>query len=173
MELKEIQDLIKFVARSGATEVDLEMDGIKINIKTPGKKGAKGEETIVVQQVPVANPAPATMNLPSVTPAAVADAAPAQAKKPAAEEAAASEDANLITIKSPMIGTFYRKPGADKDAFVNVGDSVSNGQVVCIIEAMKLFNEIESEVSGKIVKVLVDDASPVEYDQPLFLVDPS
>jgi acetyl-CoA carboxylase biotin carboxyl carrier protein len=160
MELKEIQDLIKFVAKSGANEVDLEMDGIKISIKTGAPKGTRSEETVIVQQMPMA-----------AAPAPVA-AAPA-AVTPAAAAAPASEDSKYITIKSPMIGTFYRKASPEKDLFVNVGDSVSPGSVVCVIEAMKLFNEIESEISGKIVKVLVDDSTPVEFDQPLFLVDPS
>ncbi len=164
MELKEIQDLIKFVAKSGASEVDLEMDGVKISIKTGAKEG---KNEVVVQQVPVAAPSPA----PAPAPAPVAAApAPAPASSPAP---AADDDSKYVTIKSPMIGTFYRKPSPDKELFVNVGDSVSKGSVVCVIEAMKLFNEIESEVSGKIVKVLVDDATPVEFDQPLFLVDPS
>jgi acetyl-CoA carboxylase biotin carboxyl carrier protein len=165
MNLNEIQELIKFVSKSGVTEVEIEQKDFKITIKTETKK-TKSEQTIVLQQ-------------PAVAPAQVAavPAAPVQAPvsaAPAAPAAApASDDSKLITIKSPMIGTFYRSPGPDKDAFVNVGDEVKAGKVVCIIEAMKLFNEIESEISGKIVKVLVDDASPVEYDQPLFLVEPA
>ncbi len=167
MDLKEIQNLIKFVARSGAAEVNLETEDFKIVIKTEGAVKSEG----AVQQV-ISVPQPSA-------PAAVA--APAQAASPASApeapaagaSAPAEDDSNLVTIKSPMIGTFYRRPSPDKDIFVNVGDEVSQGSVVCIIEAMKLFNEIESEVSGKIVKVLVDDQSPVEYDQPLFLVDPS
>lgn len=165
MNLNEIQELIKFVSKSGVTEVEIEQKDFKITIKTETKK-TKSEQTIVLQQ-------------PAVAPAQVAaiPAAPVQAPvsaAPAAPAAApASDDSKLITIKSPMIGTFYRSPGPDKDSFVNVGDEVKAGKVVCIIEAMKLFNEIESEISGKIVKVLVDDASPVEYDQPLFLVEPA
>jgi len=161
LDLKEIQELIKFVAKSGASEVDLEIGDIKISIKTPPKKG-RGDTQVetFVQQIPVAAPAMAPLAIPT---AALATTA-----------AAATEDeSQYITIKSPMIGTFYRKPSPDKDAFASVGDDVSVGTVVCIVEAMKLFNEIESEVSGKIVKVLVDDLSPIEYDQPLFLVDPS
>ena len=162
MDLKEIQHLIRFVAKSGASEVELEMDGIKIAIKTTGEGDVR--ETTLIQQVPVAAAQP--MVAPQqAAPAPAADAAPA-APAPA-------EDANLITVKSPMIGTFYRRPSPDKDLFVNVGDEIKEGTVVCVIEAMKLFNEIESDVSGKIVKVLVEDSSPVEYDQPLFLVDPS
>ena len=161
MDLKEIQHLIRFVAKSGASEVELEMDGIKISIKTSGE--GDGRETTVIQQVPVAAAQPVA------APQQVAPAPPESA--PAAT--APAEDANLITVKSPMIGTFYRRPSPDKDLFVNVGDEIKEGTVVCVIEAMKLFNEIESEISGKIVKVLVEDSSPVEYDQPLFLVDPS
>jgi len=162
MKLTEIQELIKFVSRSGVTEVEIEQKDFKIKITAETKKPRK-EETVYVQAAPVAAPVQA---------APVAAPAPTAAPTPAAP-VAAEESSNLITIKSPMIGTFYRSPGPDKDLFVNVGDSVQKGSVLCIIEAMKLFNEIESEVSGKIVKVLVDDASPVEYDQPLFLVDPS
>ncbi|NND61829.1 MAG: acetyl-CoA carboxylase biotin carboxyl carrier protein [Flavobacteriaceae bacterium] len=165
MELKDIQNLIKFVAKSGASEVKLEMEDVKITIRT-GKEGTKGETTYI-QQVPT---------IAAAAPAAPATPAPVEAAAPAATEAAppaATEDSNYITIKSPIIGTFYRKPSPDKPAFKEVGDSVAVGDVLCVIEAMKLFNEIESEVSGKIVKVLVDDSSPVEFDQPLFLVDPS
>ncbi|MGV7106299.1 acetyl-CoA carboxylase biotin carboxyl carrier protein [Flavobacterium sp. U410] len=160
MDIREIQNLIKFVAKSGATEVKLEMDDFKITIKTT----TEGAETTYVQQVPV------TTALPQA--AAPMPVAPTTAA-PVAAEATSSDDNKYITVKSPIIGTFYRKPSPDKPAFVEVGASISKGDVVCVIEAMKLFNEIESEVSGKIVKVLVDDASPVEFDQPLFLVDPS
>ncbi|WP_420571148.1 acetyl-CoA carboxylase biotin carboxyl carrier protein [Kordia sp.] len=164
MDLKEIQSLIKFVAKSGASEVKLEMEDVKITIKT-GE--TKGEMTTVVQQIPMAGipQQPAAPVVPVAQPAA-----PAASEAPAA---ATSDDSKYVTIKSPIIGTFYRKPSPDKPAFVEVGDSISVGSVLCVIEAMKLFNEIESEVSGKIVKVLVDDSSPVEFDQPLFLVDPS
>jgi acetyl-CoA carboxylase biotin carboxyl carrier protein len=158
MDLKEIQNLIKFVAKSGASEVALEMDDIKITIKTGSEAST---ETTIVQQVPMAAP----MMAQPVVPAAVAVDAPAAP--------AVDDDSKYIAIKSPIIGTFYRKPSPDKETFAKVGDEISAGSVVCIIEAMKLFNEIESEVSGTIVKVLVDDNSPVEYDQPLFLVDPS
>ena len=167
MDIKEIQELIKFVAKSGATEVNLEIDNVKISIKSPAKKGSVPETTII-QQIPVAQSPAAVM--PTASPA------PAPAATPAADapaKAEPSDDDKYITVKSPMIGTFYRKPSPDKDTFVNVGDSIKSGDVLCVIEAMKLFNEIESEVSGKIVKVLVDDSTPVEYDQPLFLVDPS
>ncbi|MAM30753.1 MAG: acetyl-CoA carboxylase, biotin carboxyl carrier protein [Flavobacteriaceae bacterium] len=161
MEIKEIQSLIKFVAKSGASEVKLEMEDVKITIRT-GDAGNKGETTYI-QQVP------AMAAAPTAAAAAPAAAAPAQA----APAPAADEDSKYITVKSPIIGTFYRKPAPDKPVFVEVGDTINPGDVLCVIEAMKLFNEIESEVSGKIVKMLVDDASPVEFDQPLFLVDPS
>lgn len=158
MDIKDIQNLIKFVAKSGASEVKLEMDDLKITIKT----GSEGDTTIVhqvpAQQLPQQAMVPAT-SVEQATPVA---AAPAPA-----------EDSKLITIKSPIIGTFYRKPSPDKPLFVEVGQTIGEGDVLCVIEAMKLFNEIESEVSGKIVKVLVDDSTPVEFDQPLFLVDPS
>jgi len=161
MELKEIQDLIRFVAKSGVSEVELESKGFKIIIKT-------GQVPTIVH---AAMPAP----MPLAMPAAAAPApAPAPAPQAAAAPAPAPEKAgNYITIKSPMIGTFYRSSGPGKPPFVNVGDEIKAGKPVCIIEAMKLFNEIESEVSGIIVKVLVDDATPVEYDQPLFLVEPA
>ncbi|WP_223032385.1 acetyl-CoA carboxylase biotin carboxyl carrier protein [Hanstruepera marina] len=160
MDLKDIQNLIKFVAKSGASEVKLETDDIKITIRTGSDEK---ETTTFVQQVPVN------------APVAQAQAAPAPVAQatPAAETPAASDDSKYITVKSPIIGTLYRKPSPDKPVFVEVGQTVKEGDVLCIIEAMKLFNEIESEVSGKIVKVLVDDSSPVEFDQPLFLIDPS
>ena len=161
MDLKEIQALIKFVAKSGAQEVSLETEDFKINIKT----GSDAEQPTIIQAMaPQAHVAMA---------AAPAPAAPAPAAAAPVDEAPADDNSNYITVKSPMIGTFYRSANPEADAFVKVGDEVNPGDVVCIIEAMKLFNEIESEVSGKIVKVLVDDQTPVEYDQPLFLVDPS
>ena len=160
MNLNEIQDLIKFVAKSGVSEVEIEQKDFKICIKA---EKAKAEQQIIVQ---AAVPAPV-----AAAPAPVAAAPSPAPATPAA--APASDDSKYITVKSPMIGTFYRSAGPDKEPFVSVGNSVGKGDTICIIEAMKLFNEIESEVSGKIVKVLVDDASPVEYDQPLFLVDPA
>ena len=160
MDIKQIQDLIKFVAKSGVNEVAIEEEDFKITIKT------NQAPTYVTATVPAAAPAP----LPAAAPAAPAAAPAAEAPKPAA--AKTEDTSNYLTIKSPMIGTFYRSPSPDKPAFVNVGDDVASGKVVCIVEAMKLFNEIESEVTGKIVKILVDDAQPVEYDQPLFLVEP-
>lgn len=160
MDIKQIQDLIKFVAKSGVNEVSIEEQDFKITIK------ANQEPTYVTASVPspmqVAQ-APATV-----------PAAPAVAEAPQAAPAHAADDTSkYLTIKSPMIGTFYRSASPDKPSFVNVGDDVKAGDVVCIVEAMKLFNEIESEVTGKIVKVLVDNAQPVEYDQPLYLVDPN
>jgi len=163
MEIKEIQNLIKFVAKSGASEVKLEMDDIKITIKT-----GSDEPNVTYLQQPM-SAAPASQ----AAPAAPAPAAPASQAAPAAPAPAADSNDKYITVKSPIIGTFYRKPSPDKPTFVEVGDSVKVGETLCIIEAMKLFNEIESEVSGTIVKVLIDDMSPVEFDQPLFLVDPS
>lgn len=165
MNITEIQDLIKFVAKSGVTEVEIEKKDFKIVIKSELK--GKVEQQYIVQ----AAPAVAPVALPIAAPVATPSTAPAST--PSTPAPAEKDDSKYVVIKSPMIGTFYRSAGPDKDAFVSVGQSVSKGDTVCIIEAMKLFNEIESEVAGKIVKVLVDDASPVEYDQPLFLVDPA
>jgi len=170
MNYSELQDFIKAVAKSGATEVTIDSADLKITIKSPGK--GKATETIV-QQIPVAAQMPpqamvAPAAMPAVAPAPVAPAPAAPVAEPAKEE-----DSKFITINSPMVGTFYRKSAPDKPAFVNVDDSIEPGKVICILEAMKLFNEIEAEVSGKIVKVLVDDGTPVEYDQPLFVIDPS
>ena len=159
MDLKEIQNLIKFVANSGVAEVKLEMDDVKITIRTT-LEGNVSEATYV-QQLPVQNALPQ-----AAAPQTIASVA-------AAPEVAVVENAHYVTIKSPIIGTFYRKPSPDKPMFVEVGKTIAKGDVLCVIEAMKLFNEIESEISGKIVKILVDDMSPVEFDQPLFLVDPS
>jgi acetyl-CoA carboxylase biotin carboxyl carrier protein len=161
MDLKEIQNLIKFVAKSGASEVKLEMDDVKITIRT-----GSDSDTTIVQQVPIQAAPMVHQQVPAVQAAAPAAEAPAVPKE-------TSDDSKYITIKSPIIGTFYRKPSPDKPVFVEVGTQIKEGDVLCVIEAMKLFNEIESEVSGKIVKVLVDDSTPVEFDQPLFLVDPS
>lgn len=153
MDIKQIQDLIKFVHKSGVNEVSIEENDFKITIKT------NQAPTVVTATIPAAAPLAAA-------PAPVA-AAPAPAPAPAV-----SESDNYITIKSPMIGTFYRSASPDKPAFVNVGDEIKAGQVLCVVEAMKLFNEIEAEISGRIVKVLVDNASPIEFDQPLFVVEP-
>lgn len=156
MDFKQIQELIKIINKSNIGEISVEEKDFKITIK-------QKEDQV---QTVVAAPAPVQV---LQAPAPVAAAAPASAEAP---RPAAPKADNLVTIKSPMIGTFYRKSSPDKPVFVEVGDEVSPGKVVCIIEAMKLFNEIESEISGKIVKILVEDASPVEYDQPLFLVEP-
>lgn len=172
MKVSEIQELIKFVSKSGVSEVEIEHKDFKINIKTPPyKKGRVAEPALAPQQMVAHQMMPPQMQqaMPAPMPAAPSTA-PAT---PAAEAPKKDESANYIEIKSPMIGTFYRKPSPDKDEFVKVGDSIGEGDTVCVIEAMKLFNEIESEVSGKIVKVLVDDTTPVEYDQVLFLVDPA
>ena len=160
MDLKDIQNLIKFVAKSGASEVKLETEDIKITIRT-GNDDNKGETTYIQQMPAMASPQQQIVAQTS------AEAATTMAT------AEKTENDKYITVKSPIIGTFYRRPAPDKPMFVEVGSNIGTGDVLCVIEAMKLFNEIESEVSGKIVKILVDDASPVEFDQPLFLVDPS
>ncbi len=159
MDSKELLNLIRFVAKAGVSEVKYKTKDFEINIKTP----LAGSEAVSYVPQPVAYQAPAAAPV----------AAPAAAPAAETKTESTSDDSKYITIKSPMIGTFYRKPSPDKDVFVNVGSEVKNDTVVCVIEAMKLFNQIEAEVSGKIVKILADDASPVEYDQPLFLVDPS
>ncbi|MDX1761125.1 MAG: acetyl-CoA carboxylase biotin carboxyl carrier protein [Christiangramia sp.] len=170
MDLKEIQNLIKFVAKSGASEVKLETGDVKITIRT----GSDEKETTIVQQVPQMQAGHQMPQAPAQQPQQQQAPAPQESATPQKEtKESADDDSKYITVKSPIIGTFYRKPSPDKPSFVEVGDSVKEGDVLCVIEAMKLFNEIESEVSGKVVKVLVDDASPVEFDQPLFLVDPS
>ena len=156
MDIKQIQELIKFVSRSGVNEVAIEQEDFKITIKT-------NQNPVYVNAV-----APA----PAVMPAAAAPAPAPVSAAPAASTPAPEDDSKYITVKSPMIGTFYRSSSPDKPSFINVGDEIGTGKVICIIEAMKLFNEIESEVSGRVVKILVDNASPVEYDQPLFLVEP-
>ena len=158
MDLKEIQALIRFVSSQGVDEVEISQKDFKLVIK---KNPAPVAAVTQVQAIPMAQPLPVSAPAP-VAPAASVPAAPV-----------VESHGNLVTIKSPMIGTFYRSPNPDSPYFVNVGDEVKPGKVVCIIEAMKLFNEIESEVGGRIVKILVDNASPVEYDQPLFLVEPA
>ncbi len=161
MDIREIQNLIKFVSKSEVSEVKYKTKDFEITIKTP----LGGNENVSYIAQPQMYPTQAPVAAPAVS------APPAPVEQPAKEKV--DDDSKYVAIKSPMIGTFYRKPAPDKDVFVNVGDEVSVGKVVCVIEAMKLFNQIESEISGKIVKILVDDATPVEYDQPLFLVDPS
>lgn len=157
MDIKDIQNLIRFVSKAEVAEVSIKQDDIEIKIKTLASVPAQvaSQQFYVPQAAPVAPQAPV--------------AAPANTTETVATE----ENSNYITVKSPMIGTFYRSAGPGKEPFITVGDNIALGKVLCIVEAMKLFNEIESEISGKIVKILVDDASPVEYDQPLFLVDPS
>jgi len=161
MDLKEIQNLIKFVAKSGASEVKLEMEDVKITIRT----GSDKTETTILHQAPLGIPQMPMAVAPTATPPAT-EAAPASTDS-------SDESSKYITITSPIIGTFYRRPSPDKPLFSEVGDNVTPESIVCIIEAMKLFNEIEAEVTGKIVKILVEDSSPVEFGQPLFLVDPS
>ena len=163
MNLEEIKDLIKLVSKTGLGKVKIESEGFKISIN--GGSTSNGEQPIILQ-------APAAQSFVAAPVAPIAEAV--VATTPATPVAVVeSVDAKYITIKSPMIGTFYRTPGPDKDAFVNVGSTIQAGSKLCIIEAMKTFNEIEAEISGKIVKVLVDNATPVDYDQPLFLVDPA
>lgn len=162
MDIKEIQNLIKFVAKSGASEVKLEMDDVKITIRT----GSEPSDVTYVQQAMPMQAAPMQQQAAPV-------AAPTAVPATEAPEPTADKNSKYVTVKSPIIGTFYRKPSPDKPLFCEVGDTIKEGDTLCIIEAMKLFNEIESEVSGTIVKILVDDSSPVEFDQPLFLVDPS
>ncbi len=157
MDIKQIQDLIRFVSKSGVNEVSIEQQDFKITIKTNQPQTA-----VVTTTLPAAATAETTVATPTIT-----------VTTPVVTTPAAENTSKYITIKSPMIGTFYRSASPEKPLFVNVGDEIKSGDVLCIIEAMKLFNEIESELSGRIVKILVDNASPVEYDQPLFLVDPA
>jgi len=159
MDIKQVQELVKIINKTNIAEISIEEEGLKITIKQKEEPTPPMMAPVhtYMQPHPVAAAAPAPIPAPPAAPVKAAEA-PAD---------------NLLTIKSPMIGTFYRSPAPEKPIFVNIGDEVTLGKVVCIIEAMKLFNEIESEVKGRIVKVLVEDASPVEYDQPLFLVDPS
>lgn len=164
MTINEIQDLIKFIAKAGVTEVEIEKQDFKITIKSPlPKRKGEAAQAEALMQVPL-----------SMAPVMQAPQPVAAVAAPVAEQSAEEKQLeSYITVKSPMIGTFYRRSAPDKDAFVEVGQSIKVGDVLCVIEAMKLFNEIESEMTGKIVKILVDDNSPVEYDQPLFLVDPA
>ena len=162
MNFKQIQQLIKFVSKTDVNEVTIENKDFKINIK--GKSFSDDTTQPLIQQ---------TLPSPQIqTPMIVPDSVPV-VQSPPQSTTPESDTSNYVTIKSPIIGTFYRKPSPDKDNFVNVGDEISEGQTLCVIEAMKLFNEIESDVSGKIVKILVDDASPVEFDQPLFVIEPN
>jgi len=158
MTTQDIQQLIDFISQSGLDEVDIETTDLKISVKRYGQSSPTAPQAVTMMAAPVAAPA-------------LAIAAPV-ASAPAAAPAIPAAASNYITVKSPMIGTFYRSSGPEVPSFVEVGDSITEGKVVCIVEAMKLFNEIESEISGRIVRVLVENATPVEYDQPLFLVEP-
>jgi acetyl-CoA carboxylase biotin carboxyl carrier protein len=158
MNNKEIQQLIKFISKSGVSEVKIESKDFKISVKTGITPTVIQNESLLTNQQPIIQNTPLQVH---------------QNEPLVVEESSSDEDDQLITIKSPIIGTFYRKPSPDKPNFVEVGDNISEGSILCVVEAMKLFNEIESECTGKIVKILVDDASPVEFDQPLFVVDPS
>lgn len=168
MKIQEIHDLIKLVSKTGITEVEIEQKDFKITVKSEGKtkssKAGEGETTIIQSHMPMGMP---QMQMPMQV------AAPAPVASPPKAAEVVEESSKYVTIKSPMIGTFYRSSGPDKPPYLNIGDAIKPGNVICIVEAMKLFNEIEAEISGTIIKVLADDASPVEYDQPLFLVDPS
>ena len=169
MEIEAIKDILKLINRSNLDEVEIEKKDFRIKVR---KNSAS--ESVVYSTIPVAAPQVAPM--PAVQPVAAAPAeAPAKEAAPAKEPAkeAPAPSSKTIEVKSPMIGTFYRSANPDSDPFIQVGDTISKGQVLCIIEAMKLFNEIESEVEGKVVKILVDNSSPVEYDTPLFLVEPA
>ena len=183
MNLRQIQELIKFVAKSGATEVDIEIGDVKLSIKSPpkGKITNVGVDNVSIPQQIIPIPqqvSPPVVQQPSIQTQAVDNTNTQSTSNASLDDEINKKDkkennTNYISVKAPIIGTFYRRSSPDKDPFVNVGDKIEKGQALCIIEAMKLFNEIESEVSGTIVKVLVDDMSPVEYDQPLFLIDPS
>ena len=161
MDIKEIQNLIKFVQKSGVEEVKIERDDFKITIKTK----SVSPQHIIVEDVP--KPVSIPSSQPPIT------QADQEVNTQEISEPVNLENDNQVIVKSPIIGTFYRKPSPDKPSFVEVGQSIEKGDVLCVIEAMKLFNEIESDFSGKIVKILVDDQSPVEFDQPLFIIDPS
>ena len=160
MDIKEIQNLIKFVQKSGVEEVKIERDDFKITIKTK----SVAPQHIIVEDVPTPISIPVSQPISQAV---------QEVNTQETTQSVNLENDNQVIVKSPIIGTFYRKPSPDKPSFVEVGQSVSKGDVLCVIEAMKLFNEIESDFTGKIVKILVDDQSPVEFDQPLFIIDPS
>jgi acetyl-CoA carboxylase biotin carboxyl carrier protein len=170
MDLKEIQDFIKAIAKSGITEVKIETEELKLSIKTQAKeKPNLATETTYIQQYPMQS------HLATIPPIQMMPGLQTQQSAIITKETEIKQEEpvkKLIEIKAPMVGTFYRRPGPDKVAYVNVGDEIEPGKVVCIIEAMKLFNEIESEISGKVVKIMLDDSSPVEFDQVLYLVEP-
>lgn len=182
MDLKQIQDLIEFVAQSGVSEVNLEKDDIKLTIKTQQEQSGEhsSQPSVYAQMLPPQMMAPqqpmqpfAAQQAASAPQPASTETAAASGSEPAQPAEPQADESQYVPIPSPMIGTFYRSPSPDKEPYVKVGDKVEKGQVVCVVEAMKLFNEIESEVSGKIVKIEVENAAPVEYDQTLFLVDPN
>ncbi|MFB6305704.1 MAG: acetyl-CoA carboxylase biotin carboxyl carrier protein [Flavobacteriales bacterium] len=191
MNIDEIQDLIKFVSKSGVSEVEIEQKDFKITIKSDGQKKKKGQKKdqnegdsygYFQQQMPMGVPPmqPMPQQMPvqqQPQPQQPSQPSPQQEKKEDSKEKSGNEEktdtTNTIEVKSPMIGTFYRSSSPDKPPYVKVGDHVEKGDVLCIVEAMKLFNEIESEHTGKVVKVLVEDSSPIEYDQPLFLIEPN
>ena len=160
MDIKEIQNLIKFVQKSGVEEVKIERDDFKITIKTK----SVAPQHLIVEDIPTPVSIPASQPITKAV---------QEVNTQETTESVNLENDNQVVVKSPIIGTFYRKPSPDKPSFVEVGQSIAKGDVLCVIEAMKLFNEIESDFSGKIVKILVDDQSPVEFDQPLFIIDPS
>jgi acetyl-CoA carboxylase biotin carboxyl carrier protein len=165
MDFKQIQELIRMLGKSNISEFKLEQDDFKITIRTDSYNDGK---TPIMMQAP-------QMHQMAATPAPIAPAAPVALPAPAAAlppPPAAPDESKLLVIKSPMVGTFYRAAAPGKPAFVKIGDTIKSGQVVCMVEAMKLFNDIEAEFSGTIVKILIEDAAPVEYDQPLFLVEP-
>jgi acetyl-CoA carboxylase biotin carboxyl carrier protein len=170
MDLKEIQDFIKAIAKSGITEVRIETEELKLCIKTQAKdRPALATETTFVQQYPFQS------HLSTIPPLQVVPTMQTQVPVQITKETEIKQEETakkLLEIKAPMVGTFYKRPAPDKASYVNIGDEVEPGKVVCIIEAMKLFNEIESEISGKVVKIMVDDSSPVEFDQVLYLVEP-
>jgi len=167
MKTKEIRDLIDFISKSGLNEVNIETEELKLSIKRNPETTTNIIEPSAGSQVAIPSPSPGLQSTQSITQPPYRE----NTSKP--EINVSNDDTNgLVEVKSPMIGTFYRSENPDSDPFVSIGDSIGEGQTVCIIEAMKLFNEIEAELSGKIVKILVEDATPVEYDQPLFLVDP-
>ena len=164
MKTKEIRDLIDFISQTGLNEVNIETEELKLSIKRNSETKVIESHVAQVPSIVMPSAAPATAPL-------LGNSTPSPAAPPAA--ASEEENGNYVEVKSPMIGTFYRSANPESGPFVSVGDTVRPGETVCIIEAMKLFNEIESEIGGKIIKILVDDTTPVEYDQPLFLVDPS
>ncbi|MEA2042076.1 MAG: acetyl-CoA carboxylase biotin carboxyl carrier protein [Bacteroidota bacterium] len=168
MDYKELKDFIKAVAKSGVKEVNIKTDDMKISVKMESDQPEVRHTETVIQQVPMGTQItnPGMMQQPPFQ-----QSGPTETSKK--EEEASDDTSNYVEITSPMVGTFYRKPAPDKDTFVNVGDTVNNESIICIVEAMKLFNEIEAETSGKIVKILIDDGTPVEFGQPLMLVDPA